>query len=113
MIKAVHHPHGGSVPILVCDVCGKRILEAGDGAVLTVSHPIPEGAESKVLHVHQTACYAVAENNLGHKLGHEEVWRHLLYLLYSLGLSPEKLQAYSPAVPAGNAVNWVAMPKAA
>ena len=96
MIKAVHHPQGGCASILVCDVCGKRICEAGDGAVLTVMNPIPEGAESKVLHVHQTNCYAMAENQLGHKPGHEEVWRHLLCLLYSVGLSPEKLQAYCP-----------------
>lgn len=110
MIKAIHHPQGGSAPILVCDVCGKRIVEAGDGAVLTVLHPIPEGAESKVLHVHQNHCYAMAESNLGHKPGHEEVWRHLLGLLYSVGLSPEKLQAYCPA---GAQDHLVMLPKAA
>ncbi len=110
MIKVLHRAPDEYTAILVCDVCGRRIQDAGSGAVLTVSYPIPVGEQSKVLHVHDGACYETAESHLGHILGHETVWRHLHQLLASVGLTPGQLQAFSLAVPGAD---WTRMPKAA
>ena len=102
MIKVLHQSPGEYVPFLVCDVCGKRIENAGSGVALTMRHPLAVGEESKVLHVHEGVCYATAEGHVGHRFGHEPIGRHFLHLLHNVGLSPGQLPAFDLAGPDWN-----------
>lgn len=97
MIKIVHHIPGRYAPLLFCDVCGERITNASRAAALTVSHSMPEGESSEVLHVHKGDCHTAADRRAGLTLGWEEMSRHLLHLIYNVGLSPEKLEAHREA----------------
>jgi hypothetical protein len=97
MIKIVHARPGFYAPMLYCDYCKKRITDAGSAAAITVSHPMPEGASSDVLHVHKGDCHDAVEKKLGGTAGWEELSRHIMQLNYNVDLSPEKLQAHRDA----------------
>ena len=93
MIKILHQKTGRYAPVLLCDACGKPITHAGLAAAITLSDPIPEGEHSDVLYVHKGECHSLTDVRLGKQSGWEEMSRHLLHLLYNIGLSPEKLLA--------------------
>lgn len=105
MIKMLHEA-GRAAPILVCDVCGHRIEDAGAGAALTLPPAVPAGGHSKVMHVHEETCHAMAESHYGHGLAHEPLGAHLLRLVQNVSLSPEGLRAFDHAAPAGPGTAW-------
>jgi len=96
MIKILYH-HDKSCPILICDICGKKIENINNGSVaFRLSDPqgvyLVEGDLTDPLYVHSGECFLKAEAKLGEMqaTGSEALSFHLYYLARNLGLGLEK-----------------------
>ena len=90
MIKNINIK-GMTGPVIYCDTCGKRIEDASRAVVLA-AEKIEEKQTSEVLYVHKGKCHDKAEAKIGSN-GWQELSRHLLQLVYNVGLSIEDLEA--------------------
>jgi hypothetical protein len=90
-----HCVDGGYVPVLVCDICEKRIVDAQLGAVVFKRLVASEPDLIPGLHVHKGECHNAAESRLGGRenTGWMELQTHLLYLVLNSKLTPEMLAA--------------------
>jgi len=90
-----HYVDGRYTPVLICDVCEKRIVD-GDLAAVVHRHGDPEQAELlPCMYVHKGACHDTAETQMGgaDNTGWQELETHLLFLLLNTKITPEKLAA--------------------
>jgi hypothetical protein len=86
---------GRAAPVVICDICGKRVEEADLGAaVFPRMQSESEGTVVQVLHVHKGPCHDKAQLQLGgvRDTAWQELRIHFSYLLHNLGLSVEKLR---------------------
>ena len=92
MIKAMYE-NGFTGAIVVCDICEKRIEDAGGGAAVYPS-VYTEEEILEVLHVHRGSCRKMAEKKLGGKNNtvSDELIDHMLNACASVGLSVEELE---------------------
>jgi hypothetical protein len=92
MIKMLN-ASGRSAPVIICDICGKRIKEHELGAAV-FPRTDSEGAIAEILHVHKGQCHDEAEQKVGGGKGAPwlELINHFSYLLHNLGLSVERLE---------------------
>jgi hypothetical protein len=90
MIKNINMG-GMTGPVLYCDTCGKRIEDASRGIALAAVK-VEEKRTSEVLYLHKGKCHAKAEAKVGSN-GWQELSRHLVQLIYNVGLSIEDLEA--------------------
>jgi hypothetical protein len=77
---------GRNKPILMCDVCGMRIVNGG-----AVCFDMNEQMAAAV-HVHKGDCLNTAETQIdlaGGSFGWSEMRDHLYYLCANVGLTPE------------------------
>ena len=92
MVKMVY-TKGHFAPITFCDICNKRIYEAGKAGVI---YPLEadEGDDIPVFIVHKGDCLHQAEDRLGGRSesGFDELSVNLYYLLFNVGLTIEKLE---------------------
>lgn len=93
MVKILYSD-GEYAPIIICDICGLHIKDAGNAAVVSESSP-ENGKILDVSHVHKGKCQNHAEAQLIAKgietIGWEEMSFHMLDLLHNLGLDLVKL----------------------
>ena len=85
--------NGRSCPLLMCDVCGERILSLKEGAA--VFRSIKEsGSTSEVMHVHKRECHNQAEKKMGDgkKCPWQELQDHFYYVLANSESSPDELK---------------------
>lgn len=84
---------GRSAPVIICDICGKRIEEVKLGAAVFPQIDT-EGAIAEVLHVHKRDCHNAAEQKIGggESAPWQELRHHLSYLLHNVRLSLEQLK---------------------
>lgn len=92
MIQVIFE-EGEIIPVIVCDVCNKRIEEVMKAAAVNLSILDLGKIPTKVLHVHKGECHDLAEARVkeqyGHYAGWEELSMHLYYLCYNLGLTSQ------------------------
>ena len=110
MIK-IFHTEGSYAPVIVCDVCKKRIekspegvalagIESTDIGVLNLGElaqlsDIGDPEESDVFHVHKGDCMATLEKSLrsaGKTNGGHGLDQHLYYIARNLGLNLDDLR---------------------
>ena len=92
MIK-VWYKDGRYAPIMICDICSRRIEDA---KLAVAVHPSGEPGSDKVsevVHAHKGKCHSAAEEMLGGKVntGWGELSVHLFNLVHGVKLSPEAL----------------------
>lgn len=100
MLKILYSDHQ-FFPILVCDVCGRRIEQASLAAAINPSaiqdgeRVVQEGDLLEVLHAHKGDCHKQAEERFGgkYRTGWTELGSHLSQLTHNVGLSPAKIAA--------------------
>ena len=92
----VRYVDGRYTPVINCDVCERRIAEAGLAVAVMKHGTIDEAELLPCLHAHKGACHDTAEERLGGKAntGWQELTQHLLFLAHNCKLTPEKLAQF-------------------
>lgn len=93
---------GQNCPVLVCDVCGERLTEAGKSAVV-FNNFSPPNSKLKALHVHKgnidgKTCHEEAESSIrsgGGTPGWQEMKRALTDLVFNVGFPADKMAEYA------------------
>lgn len=92
---------GVNCPLLFCDVCGERVTDAGNAAVV-FDNFAPNGARVKALTVHKgnidgRTCHQEADSLIaggGGRPGWQELKRHLVDLAANVGFPAKAMQTY-------------------
>ena len=91
----IHNEGGRNCPMMVCDMCGERLVNARAAAVVFENFTTP-GAKVSVLHVHKGnidghTCHAEAEAMIaakGASPGWQEMATFLVDMMSNVGFSP-------------------------
>jgi len=85
-------------PIIVCDICGRKIDNAMEGAAVFNNRTpsgdlLPDGAIQPVIHAHKGKCHDLAESKVGE---HDAaVWieleTHVRFLVHNTGLDLKQM----------------------
>ena len=89
-------------PVLVCDMCGERLTEAGKSAVVFDNFASP-GSKIKVLHVHKgqiegKTCHQEADAIIksgGGTPGWQEMKACITDLAHNIGFPPHEMDQYN------------------
>lgn len=84
-----------SVPLIVCDICGKPIVEKQGDGVAVFKHLMNNGESCEVLHAHKGRCHDIAEERIkktGAFVSWIEMIDHLCYLVQNSGYTFEQLK---------------------
>lgn len=79
-MMAILNRHGNAAPIVVCDICRRRITDYEAAASVFLSPGLghfPDGTFTPLLHAHKGRCHDLAEERLGGRL--ETGWHELLW----------------------------------
>lgn len=83
---------GRACPIVICDVCQKRIESSEAAAAVFQRSDIEvDGDVSQVLHVHKGQCHDDAEQKIGNGKGApwQELDHHIYFLIGNVGTTPK------------------------
>lgn len=91
----IHVIDGINCPVLVCDICGERLLDASKSAVV-FNNFAPNGTKAQVLHVHKGSidgktCHQNADaliSKAGGNPGWQELKACLTDLAHNVGFTP-------------------------
>lgn len=97
----IHTVNGENCPVLVCDMCGERLVNAGTSAVV-FDNFAPQGSKLKALHVHKGSidgktCHQEAEDLIrsgGGTPGWQEMKTCLADLAHNIGFPPDQMAAF-------------------
>ena len=85
-----------SVPMFVCDICGKPIKEPDNGVVV-FKNLMKNGESCEVLHAHKGRCHDLAEERItktGAYVGWNEMIDHLALLVQNTGFTFDQLKKH-------------------
>ena len=80
MIQISDSTDRGIVPLIFCDHCGKRIVDAQMAAAVTLEKERFPNGNAKVAHVHKGTCHDAVEKSTA-TTGWVEMTQHLRLLL--------------------------------
>ena|ERR1700722_10704253 len=87
-----HYDQGRYFPVVVCDICEKRIVDAQLGAVVHQQGDLETETDLlPCIHAHKGECHDSAEKKIGGRCVWQELSTHFLYLILNSQLTPEKL----------------------
>lgn len=93
MIKLLYSIDEGYIPVVVCDICGRRIKDGLMAAAVYQIWDLADGDMADVLHAHLGDCQAEAETRLGGQVGWDHLSRHLLLMLAPIaGIDIDKIR---------------------
>jgi hypothetical protein len=82
----------GLLPVIICDHCGKQIIDAELGAVMIPdSNPYPNG-NKRINHVHKGECHDKLEKKEGGVVIWIEMTAYFTRVLKSVNLSSKDLE---------------------
>ncbi len=77
-----------SGPIIVCDICGKRITDAKMALAVMPNSKKYQNGNGRVLHVHKESCQAEVDE----QEGTDELTRHIRHLITNVNLTLKELE---------------------
>lgn len=88
----------GYAPIVVCDICQEKIVNAQLGvAIHTKAEKLEKGDMVEVLHLHKGQCHDLAEQKFAKKvnIGWQELMTHLIYLCQNTNIGIDDMKKQS------------------